>query len=320
MNPEDQITKPEIELVELDIDSAESVDDFIKELEAKERDLHITADLSIEIEQSEFDVDDIPAFVADEIKAPSVNIPPIVTPSVSSVEQRSVPQGSKTRVYELEQEVERLNARITELRMERDETQENSDRRLKDFQNFKYRIDRERRGSFIDQLANLATQMLPVLDNLDRALAAAETSNAARSHEFQQFYEGIILVNQQVNEVLAEMGVSPISTVGEPFDPAFHEAVAIVESDDMAPNTVSEEMLRGFRIGNKVIRHSMVKVTQSPHSSQPASEPASEPAPVASAAAAEDTVTEVELLDGLDEFEFSNGTPASPDASSKEAE
>lgn len=316
MNPEDHIAKPEIELEELDIDSAESVDDFIKELEAKERDLHITADLSIEIEESDFDVDDVPAFVADEIKVPPVKAPPVVASPANNIEQRSVPQGSKTRVYELEQEVARLNARITELRMERDETQENSDRRLKDFQNFKYRIDRERRGSFIDQLANLATQMLPVLDNLDRALAAAESSAVARSPEFQQFYEGIILVNQQVNEVLSEMGVSPISTVGEQFDPAFHEAVAIVESDEMAPNTISEEMLRGFRIGNKVIRHSMVKVTQSPHSSQPASEPA----PVVVATLAEDPVTEVELLDGLNEFEFSNGTPAFPDASSKEAE
>ncbi|MFN0140550.1 MAG: nucleotide exchange factor GrpE [Pyrinomonadaceae bacterium] len=316
MNPEDQITKPESELEELDIDSAESVDDFIKELEAKERDLHITADLSIEIEESDFDVDDVPAFVADEITAPPVKAPAVKASPAKNIEQRSVPQGSKTRVYELEQEVARLNARITELRMERDETQENSDRRLKDFQNFKYRIDRERRGSFIDQLGNLATQMLPVLDNLDRALAAAESSTVARSPEFQQFYEGIILVNQQVNEVLSEMGVSPISTLGEPFDPAFHEAVAIVESDAMAPNTVFEEMLRGFRIGNKVIRHSMVKVTQSPNSSQPASESA----PAVAAIPVEDTVAEIELLAGLNEFELSNGTPASPDASSKEAE
>lgn len=311
MNPEDQITKPEVELAELDIDSAESVDDFIKELEAKERDLHITADLSIEIEESDFDPDSVPAFVAEEIKAPVV-----AAPAAAKDEPQAVPPGSKTRVHELEQEVEKLHARITELRMERDETQENSDRRLKDFQNFKYRIDRERRGSFIDQLANLATQMLPVLDNLDRALAAAESSTSTRSPEFQQFYEGIVLVNQQVNEVLSEMGVSPILTVGETFDPVFHEAVAIVESDEIAPNTISAEMLRGFRIGNKVIRHSMVKVTKSPQPTQAASEatPAPETSPTP------ETVTEIELLDGLNEFEFSNGTPASQDASSREAE
>lgn len=308
MNPEEQISKPEIELEELDIDSAESVDDFIKELEAKERDLHITADLSIEIEESDFDLDDVPAFVAEEIKAPT-----LAEPATIKDEAKTMPPASKTRVYELEQEVEKLKARITELRMERDETQENSDRRLKDFQNFKYRVDRERRGSFIDQLANLALQMLPVLDNLDRALEAAENSSSTRSPEFQQFYEGIILVNQQVNEVLSEMGVSPILTVGETFDPVFHEAVAIVENDKLAPNTIAEEMLRGFRIGNKVIRHSMVKVTK------PSQSPSDGPIAVETGAA-EQGVSESDLLDGLKDFEFSDDAPASQDTSQKEAE
>lgn len=308
MNPEDQITKPEIELEELDIDSAESVDDFIKELEAKERDLHITADLSIEIEESDFDADSVPAFVAEEIKVPVVE-----TSSVDKVEPKDVQPGSKTRVYELEQEVEKLHARITELRMERDETQENSDRRLKDFQNFKYRIDRERRGSFIDQLANLAAQMLPVLDNLDRALDAAEKSPAKRSLEFQQFYEGIILVNQQVNEILSEMGVSPIASVGEAFDPVFHEAVAMGESDELPHNTVSEEMLRGFRIGNKVIRHSMVKVATSSQSAN-ATAPAEEESP-----ADENVESDNDLLTEVD-IEFPDNTPASHEASPQEAD
>lgn len=308
MNPEEQITKPEIELEELDLDSAESVDDFIKELEAKERDLHITADLSIEIEESDFDVDAVPAFVAEEIRAPAVT-----EASGTKDAAKTMPPASKTRVYELEQEVEKLNARIAELRMERDETQENSDRRLKDFQNFKYRVDRERRGSFIDQLANLATQMLPVLDNLDRALEAAESSSSTRSAEFQQFYEGIILVNQQVSEILSGMGVSPIATVGETFDPVFHEAVAIVEDDKLAPNTIAEEMLRGFRIGNKVVRHSMVKVTKPSQSANEA------PRPVETRPA-EQPVSEIELLYGLNDFEFSDDAPSSPDTSQKEAE
>ena len=125
-------------------------------------------------------------------------------------------------------------------------------------------MDRERRGSFIDQISNLAAQMLPVLDNLDRALDAAENSKTKRSDEFEQFYHGIVLVNQQVNEILSEMGVQPIAPVGEEFDPNFHEAVAVEERDDMQPNMITEEMLRGFRIGNRVIRHSMVKVTSGP--------------------------------------------------------
>lgn len=306
MNPEEQITKPETELEELSIDSAESVDDFIKQLEEKERDLHITADLSIEIAEMDFDPDDVPAFVAEEIKVPVSDRPSDTTKNDLS--------GSKSRVFDLEKEIEKLNARITELRLERDEVQENSDRRLKDFQNFKYRVDRERRGSFIDQLANLATQMLPVLDNLDRALEAAEKSQSERSPEFQQFYEGIILVNQQVNEILSEMGVSPIASVSETFDPAFHEAVAIEDSDALPHNTISEEMLRGFRIGNKVIRHSMVKVVTSQQTSK------------ADVKGNDDILrsdiseAEADLLTEADSIEFPDDVPTSHDASSQEAD
>lgn len=257
---QEHIPKPEASLEEPDIDTMSSVDDFIKELEAKEKDLHITADMTIEIEESEFSS---PAqqFVEQELAA--VTISPAASPApVPAV-------GAKTRIYELQQEIDRLNERIAGLRADRHDIQSKSDRRLKDFENYKYRMDRERRGSFIDQIANLATQMLPVLDNLDRALASAETITGKKSEDFEQFYDGIVLVNQQVNEIFAGMGVQPITTVGDTFDPNFHEAVAIEKNDEIPPNTITEEMLRGYRIGNRVIRHSMVKVTSAPPPAKP---------------------------------------------------
>jgi molecular chaperone GrpE len=171
--------------------------------------------------------------------------------------------GMKTRVYELENEVDALKGKISDLRAQRNEIQEKSDRRLKDFENYKYRMDRERRGAFIDQISNLASQMLPVLDNLERALDSALEMPEGKRDEFKQFFDGIVLVNQQVTEVFAGMGVQPIASVGELFDPNFHEAVSAEERDDMPNNTVSAEMLRGYRIGNRVIRHSMVRVTTS---------------------------------------------------------
>ena len=260
---QENIPKPEASLEELDVDTMSSVDDFIKELEAKEKDLHITADMTIEIEESDFS-SPVQDFVEHELATVSVSpaAPPAATQSV----------GAKTKIYELEQEVQKLNERIAGLRADRHDIQEKSDRRLKDFENYKYRMDRERRGSFIDQISNLATQMLPVLDNLDRALDSAERITGEKTAEFQQFYDGIVLVNQQVNEVFVGMGVQPITTVGEIFDPNFHEAVAVEKNDDLPPNTVTEEMLRGYRIGNRVIRHSMVKVTSAPPpaKSQPA--------------------------------------------------
>ena len=132
--------------------------------------------------------------------------------------------------------------------------------RQRDFENYRNRIERERGDSFQNQISNLATQMLPVLDNLNRALDLAEHFETEKSKDFRQFFDGIALVNQQLNEILTEMGVQPIVTVGEAFDPYFHDAVATEETDEFPPNTITEELLRGYRLGDKLIRAAMVKV------------------------------------------------------------
>ena len=253
-----QIPKPEESLAELDLDTGSSVDDFIRELEEKERDLHITADLKIEIEDSDVDSGGLPDFVQDELKeAPAAASAP---PHVAAPAQ----PGLKTRVFELQNEIQSLEGKLRELREERNDIQEKSDQRLKDFQNYKYRMDRERRGSHIDQVAAVTEKLLPAIDNLGRALEAAEKLEGEKSLDFQQFYDGIIMVNRQVLGTFSAMGVEPIATVGETFDPNFHEAVAVEERDDVPANTILDEMLRGYRIGNRVIRHSMVKVTTAP--------------------------------------------------------
>ena len=154
-----------------------------------------------------------------------------------------------------------LREKLSGLRSERNDIQEKSDRRLKDFESYKYRMDRERRGSFINQIGTIAKQLLPVLDNLDRALNSIKDVPEKKRGEFKQFFDGIALVHQQINEVFSGMGVQPITTVGETFDPNFHEAVSTEENSDLPPNSIAAEMLRGYRIGNLVIRHSMVRVT-----------------------------------------------------------
>jgi molecular chaperone GrpE len=255
MNPKDNIPQSEESLSQIEVEAASTVDDFIKELEAKEKDLHITSDLTIEIEDSDVNAEKSPDYIMQ-------NLPPVSTAKASPAGVQ--PVGLKTRVFELENEIDDLQNRIRELRANRNEIQEKSDRRLKDFENYKYRMDRERRGSFIEQICTLASQMLPVLDNLERALQSVEGTRSKKIAEFQQFYDGIVLVNQQVNEIFAGMGVQPVVSVGEKFDPNLHEAVATEVRDDLPPNMISGEMLRGYRIGNRVIRHSMVKVTTSP--------------------------------------------------------
>ncbi len=103
--------------------------------------------------------------------------------------------------------------------------------------------------------------MLPVLDNLNRALDSASGFPDEKLRDVQQFFEGIMLVGQQLSEVLEEMGVQPIVAVGQLFDPHFHEAVATETNDDVPPYTITAELLRGYRIDDKVIRPSMVTVS-----------------------------------------------------------
>ena len=103
--------------------------------------------------------------------------------------------------------------------------------------------------------------MLPVVDNLNRALDSSGHITDESSQDIKQFFEGIVLVSQQLNEILAEMGVQPIIAVGERFDPHFHEAVAAETTDEFPSQTVTAELLRGYRLGEKVIRPSMVKVS-----------------------------------------------------------
>ena len=257
-NPETEKGKELLE--DLEAEDLRSVDDFFKELEAKEKDLHISSDLVIEIEESHFDDKNSPDFPVADLSSGNVNS---VEP-VFSAGKHSNDTGK------FENEIAELKGRISKMEAERIEIYENSQRRNRDFENYKNRTERDRQENLLNQVSNLATELLPVLDNLDRALECATRINDPKQKDFKQFFDGIVLVNQQLNEVLAEMGVQPISSVGEHFDPHFHEAVAIEETGEYPPNVITSELLRGYRIGDKVVRASMVKVSASRAAAKPA--------------------------------------------------
>ena len=263
MNSNNDLENMEDFVQEIDANDSSSIDDFIKQLEAKERDLHISSEMIIQVDEADFDDTNPSGFLMTEpslkIPKPTENveihnsIPPANSFSTQPANSFSTVDGEKIKLREKAAKLEADCAQLTEsLR-----------RRQTDFDNFKNRIERERSEIFLSQISNLATQMLPVLDNLNRALEFAEPHNEASSEDFHQFFQGIVLVNQQLNEVLVEMGVSPIAAVGEPFDPYFHEAVATEETDAYPPSTITNEFLRGYRIGNKLIRPAMVKVSKS---------------------------------------------------------
>lgn len=235
---------------EFEFDDSGSIDDFIKELEAKEKDLHISSEMVIEIDEADFGEKDLPEFLKSEI-------------AVETSAQTGNSSSNKIAISSLETEVSQLQAQISKTEVERADLVKLMQRRQTDFENYKKRVERERNDTFLNILSGLANQMLPVLDNMHRALDSVSNMSDGKEKDVQHFFDGIVLVNQQLNEVLAEMGVEPIASVGESFDPHFHEAVAAEETDEFPPHTVTAEFLRGYRIGSKVVRPAMVKVSKS---------------------------------------------------------
>lgn len=255
MNPEQNLQNTKGVSEEAETDNTLSIDEFFKQLEAKEKDLDISDEMIIEVEESDVGEQDISDFLQMDLSA-APHKPETAITALNDAPTLEVKDNPP-----LQTELSNLQNQIARLETERGEIYEASRRRQNDFDNYKNRMERERGETFRNQMSNLATQMLPVVDNLNRALDSSGHIQEERNQDFRQFFEGIVLVSQQLNEILAEMGVQPIIAVGEQFDPHYHEAVATETTDRCPPQTVTAELLRGYRIGDKVVRPSMVRVS-----------------------------------------------------------
>lgn len=147
-----------------------------------------------------------------------------------------------------------------ELEKYKTELEEGHDKYLRlaaDFDNYKKRTVRE--FSDLIQSANeeLILQLIPVLDNFERALDAAKSSD-----DFDSFHKGVEMIHQQLKDVLERQGVKEIEALGEPFDPHKHEAVMMVEKDKSPSEIVVEEMERGYMLNDRVLRPSKVAVNK----------------------------------------------------------
>lgn len=235
-----------------EVELKSSIEDFLRELEEKEKDLNMSDEMVIEIEDDDDDVAEtvFSEFIKTDISAENSEFREN-SYNQNPASQSSLPAAAQTP--EQSDEIARLEQQVIDVKKA-------LKGRQRDFENYRNRIERERGDSFQNQISNLAIQMLPVLDNLNRALDLADHFENEKSEDFRQFFDGIALVNQQLNEILTEMGVQPIVTVGEAFDPYFHDAVATEDTAEFPPNTITEELLRGYRLGDRLIRAAMVKV------------------------------------------------------------
>jgi molecular chaperone GrpE len=160
---------------------------------------------------------------------------------------------------ELAERISQLERELDEARRSDAEHRNNWHRSAADFANYKRRTDEER--SVLGQFANavLIGKLLGVLDDFDRAL---ETVPEERAHD--PWAEGVQLVERKLRNVLESEGVTPIEAVGEPFDPNLHEAVVHEDTADHPDNQVIGELQRGYRLHDRVIRPSLVRVANNP--------------------------------------------------------
>jgi molecular chaperone GrpE len=128
-------------------------------------------------------------------------------------------------------------------------------RALADFDNFRRRVERDRATAARSGKREVILPLLDVLDNFDRALAHIDAAPPALA-------QGVQALHRSLLSVLDRQGVTPFDSVGESFDPRFHEAIGTVESEDVESGAVAEDLQRGYRWGNEVLRPARVRVAE----------------------------------------------------------
>ena len=139
-------------------------------------------------------------------------------------------------------------------------TAEYEDRYLRlaaDFENYKKRTARQFEDILKNSNENIIVSILEVIDNFERALAAAEEVT-----DFKALHSGTELIHQSMLELLKKEGVMPIEAIGEPFDPTYHEAMMQVDSEEHPEGVVVDEMVKGYMLNGKVIRYAKVIVSR----------------------------------------------------------
>jgi molecular chaperone GrpE len=143
---------------------------------------------------------------------------------------------------------------LEEVRRERDAVQDRLLRTAAEFDNYRKRMDRERRDLAEFTAGEVMKELLPIIDNLERALQAAAQDDPLR--------KGVELIHKQMLEMLRKRGVKPIEALGADFDPNFHQAVIHEESAQHREGEVMEELQRGYVVGDRLLRPAMVKVAK----------------------------------------------------------
>lgn len=165
---------------------------------------------------------------------------------VEDTESAEGDEDAKTQEKPAEEKLE------DKLQKELDDEKDKFLRLAAEYDNYRKRTLKEREGIYSDVKSETVAKFLPVYDNIERALAHETTDEA--------FYKGVEMIMAGFKEIFSKLGVEEIPAMGEAFDPELHNAVMHVEDETKGNNEIVEELQKGFKLGDKVIRFSLVKV------------------------------------------------------------
>ncbi len=152
-----------------------------------------------------------------------------------------------------EDAVSSQDAGMTELEKELAAAKEAHIRTLAEYDNFRKRSAREKEGTWLEAKASCLGELLPILDNFDRALGVTDS-------DFESYKKGVEMIYQGFTETLKKLGVEAFGEEGDEFDPNFHSAVMHIDDDTLGENVLAQVFSKGYKIGDKVLRPAMVKV------------------------------------------------------------
>lgn len=164
----------------------------------------------------------------------------------NSTQQAETDDNNAQIVSELQDVIQKKNDEIADL-------DDKYKRIVAEYDNFKKRTVREKENLYSDSVCDTVSQILPIIDNLERALNSFEDKES-------EYYKGVDMILRQTLEIFEKIGVEGILTEGETFNPELHNAVMHIEDENLGENVIAEEFQKGYKYKDKVIRYSMVKV------------------------------------------------------------
>ena len=188
-------------------------------------------------------------------------VPPPESPNNNEISHVPAAASAEPEVHARDEDNSPAPDTLDQVVQQRDEYYDQLLRTKAEFDNYRKRTDRERRNLIEHAASELLDDLLPIVDDLERALAT-QVDNSESTGTTEAYRRGVEIIHKQLMELMTKRGVSPIEALGTDFDPTLHQAVTHEPSDTHRDGEIIEELRRGYTLGDRLLRASMVKVAK----------------------------------------------------------